>query len=137
MADEIVAVNNQSNVLGGIYSSVNADTQEERLAIYDAVSNAASLDDVIGTVLHISNIIMQPVEMTDAKTGEITERYRIVLIDEVGTAYGCVSSGVETSIRNLMAIVGPAPWEPALPLKPVKKQGRNGYKFTTLVHVSE
>jgi hypothetical protein len=136
MSEEIVAVNSQSNVLGGIYSSVNAETQAERLAIYDAVSNAAPLDDVIGTVLHVSNIIMQPVEMTDAKTGEITERYRIVLIDEDGTAYGCVSSGVETSIRNLMAIVGPAPWEPALLLKPVKKQGRNGYKFTTLVHVS-
>lgn len=108
-------------------------TMDERLKIFNAVNNAFSLEDIINTPINISNIIIQPVETVDRATGEQMQRNRIVLICEDGTAYGCMSTGVETALRNLFAIVGnPDEWEHAITMKPVKVQGKNGFKFTTL-----
>ena len=116
----------------GMYCSIHAETQADRLDIYEAVSNSLPLDDMVGKVVEVENVIIQPVEMTDNATGEQVMRNRIVLITPTGDAYGCTSTGVETSMRNLFAIVGCPPWNPAIAFDVVKKQGRNGYKFTTL-----
>lgn len=116
----------------GMYCSIHAETQEDRLDIYEAVSNSLPLDDMVGKVVEVENVIIQPVEMKDNATGEQTVRNRIVLITSKGDAYGCISTGVETSMKNLFAIVGCPPWNPAIAFDVVKKQGRNGYKFTTL-----
>ncbi len=116
----------------GMYCSIHAETQADRLDIYEAVSNSLPLDDMVGKVVEVENVIIQPVEMTDNATGEQTVRNRIVLITPKGDAYGCTSTGVETSMKNLFAIVGCPPWNPAIAFDVVKKQGRNGYKFTTL-----
>lgn len=118
----------------GMYCSIHAETQADRLDIYEAVSNSQPLDDMVGKVVMVENVIIQPVEMTDNATGERSVRNRIVLITPDGEAYGCTSTGVETSMRNLFAIVGCPPWTPAIAFDVVKKQGRNGYKFTSLQH---
>lgn len=116
----------------GMFCSIHAETQADRLDIYEAVSNSLPLDDMVGKVVEVENVIIQPVEMTDNATGEQTVRNRIVLITPKGDAYGCTSTGVETSMKNLFAIVGCPPWNPAIAFDVAKKQGRNGYKFTTL-----
>lgn len=121
-----------TDILGGLWSSITAETQDERLQIYDAVSNSMPLDDMVGKTITISDVILQPTEVTDNATGELENRTRIVLITPEGDAYGCMSTGVETSIKNLFGIVGTPPWEPAITMEVVKKQGRNGYKFTSL-----
>ena len=121
-----------TDILGGLWSSITAETQDERLQIYDAVSNSMPLDDMVGKTIAISDVILQPTEVTDNATGELENRTRIVLITPEGDAYGCMSTGVETSIKNLFGIVGTPPWEPAITMEVVKKQGRNGYKFTSL-----
>ena len=133
MNNELAEVEQVSNPMNaGFYCSMQADTQADRLAIYDAVSNSDSLDDMIGKVIAITDVVIQPVEMTDNATGEVRNMCRIVLICEDGKAYGCTSSGVATSIQNLFGIVGMPPWNPAIKMVPTKLQGRNGYKFTTL-----
>lgn len=116
----------------GMYCSIHAETQADRLDIYEAVSNSLPLDDMVGKTVVVENVIIQPVEMVDNATGEVGMRNRIVLITPDGDAYGCTSTGVETSMKNLFAIVGCPPWTPAIEFDIVKKQGRNGYKFTTL-----
>ena len=70
----------------GMYCSVHAETQEDRLDIYEAVSNSMSLDDMVGKTIEVENVIIQPVEMTDHATGEQTTRNRIVLISPNGDA---------------------------------------------------
>lgn len=125
-------MNDAPDMVKGMYCSIHAETQEDRLDIYEAVSNSLSLDDMVGKVVEVENVIIQPVEMTDTATGEIMQRNRIVLITPKGDAYGCTSTGVETSMKNLFSIVGCPPWNPAIKFEVVKKQGRNGYKFTSL-----
>lgn len=134
MSNEIMKRNENGNAMPAIYSSVTAATLEERLAVFQAVSNSGSLDDIVGETLAVRDVIIQPV-MVKSEEGE-REAARIVLIDKSGAAYGCVSTGVETSLRNLFAIVGEPPYSPALNFKVVKKQGRHGYKFTSLEFVS-
>lgn len=133
MTDELATTEqNMPQINAGFYCSMQADTQADRLAIYDAVSNSDSLDDMVGKTIAITDVVIQPVEMSDNATGEVRNMNRIVLICEDGKAYGCTSSGVETSIKNLFGIVGMPPWIPAIKMVPTKQQGRNGYKFTTL-----
>lgn len=128
----IATVNNPFGIeRGGMYCSLAAETQDERLAVYAAVSNAESLDDFIGTPIDVANVVIQSVEVED-EDGDTRDALRIVLIDDDGKAYGCMSNGVQTAVRNLMGIVGMPPWYPSIRLVPMKKQGRNGYKFTTL-----
>jgi hypothetical protein len=133
MENELSTITNDAPEFSrGMYCSIHAETQEDRLDIYEAVSNSLSLDDMVGKVVEVENVIIQPVEMTDNVTGEIMQRNRIVLITPKGDAYGCTSTGVETSMKNLFSIVGCPPWNPAIKFEVVKKQGRNGYKFTSL-----
>lgn len=133
MTNEIVAAESTNNeVTKGMYCSMSAESQQERLAVFDAVSNSGSVDDMIGKNIAVKDVVIQPVDLLDKATGEMRTANRIVLIDENGEAYGCVSQGVETSLKNLIAIVGEPTWEPAINLTPTKKQGSNGYKFTTL-----
>lgn len=116
----------------GFYCSLQGDSQTDRLKVYEAVSNSQPFETIIDKVINVTDVIIQPVEIADNKTGEISNRNRIVLVTEKGAAYGCTSMGVETSVKNLFGIVGTPPWNPALPLKPVKKKGNNGFSFTTL-----
>lgn len=136
MTNEITvhnAENNGAAVMGGgnLFSSFKAETREERLAVFKAVSETEALDDHIGETIMVRDMIIQPVELKD-DNGEVRIASRIIIIDDQGTAYGCVSSGVETSVRNLFVTVGEPTYEPPLPLRAVKKAGRHGFKFTSL-----
>lgn len=132
-----LAASNESTVnafMGGIFSSVQAETQEEKLEIYASISDCDDLKKQVNKVINVENVIIQQVELPNDDTGELEKANRIVLIDNKGKAYGCTSTGVETSIKNLFAVVGAAPWSPAIPLMPVMKQGRNGWEFMSLVY---
>lgn len=133
MTNELATVQDGAkDFAAGMFCSIEAETIEDRLAVYDAVSNSGPLDDMVGKTIHVQDVIIQPVEVVDNSTGEVGMRNRIVMVTPEGDAYGCTSTGVETSMRNLFAIVGVPPWNPAIALDVVKKMGRNGYKFTTL-----
>lgn len=129
---QLTANDTMNSFMGGIFSSVQAETQDEKLALYDAISNCEDLKKQVNKVINVENIVIQQVELENDETGEVSLANRIVLIDDKGKAFGCTSSGVETSVRNLIAVVGAAPWTPAIPLTPVMKQGRNGWEFMTL-----
>lgn len=132
MDNELATIDGAADIFRGMFSSIQAETQADRLDIYDAVSNSEPLDEIVGSHIEVEHVIIQPIEMRDNMTGDIVVRNRIVLITPDGKAFGCTSSGVETSIKNLFSIVGCPPWNPAIALDVVKKQGRNGYKFTSL-----
>ena len=70
------------------------------------------------------------------RTGEITPAPRIILIDDKGTSYTCVSIGVYNSLRNIvMDLWLPSEEEPIV-IIPRRVKGKNRYEFTSL-EVSE
>jgi hypothetical protein len=115
-----------------MYSSMKSETREERLDLFEAVTNAEPLEDHINECIMVQDVTIQPVEFVDSVTGEYKMQNRITLITPDKDAFACTSLGVETSLKQLFGIVGNPPWVPALPLKAVKQQGNGKYKFTSL-----
>lgn len=139
MANEIVPAGGQeistidtSNPIGGMYSSMKSETREDRLDLFEAVTNAEALEDHINERIDVQDVTIQPVEFADSLTGELKMQNRITLITPEKDAFACTSLGVETSLKQLFGIVGEPPWIPAIPLKAVKQQGNGKYKFTSL-----
>ena len=118
------------------FSTFEPETMEEAINLAAALSDAEALEDQIGNVIGIHDYVVQPIEVVNEKTGVIESANRIVLMCDEGN-FACVSSGVETSMRNLTTALKnfPAPWNPSVKVKPVKKQGKNGFKFTSLEFV--
>lgn len=118
------------------FTTLNPQTMDEAIDLAAALSDADALEDQIGNVISIHDYVIQPVEMVNEKTGEVETANRIVLVCDEGN-FACVSTGVETSMRNLTTALAafPFPWTPSVKVKPVKKQGKNGYKFTSLEFV--
>lgn len=133
MTNEIVAqANDNIPAMAGMYSSIHAESMADRLEVFDAVNNADNLKDMVGKTITISDVIIQPVDTTDERTGEPVTRNRIVCVTPEGDAYGCMSTGIETAMKNLFAIVGMPTWEPAIKFDVVQRRGKKGYDFLTL-----
>lgn len=72
-----------------------------------------SRDDKINMV----HFLVHPVHMIDRETGEVNGGDRIVILDNEGASYECVSTGVFDSLRLLMALLGhPSTWTEPVPV---------------------
>lgn len=114
------------------YTSIEDNgTRESKIAIYNALNESGvRLADQVNKVLNIKDLAAFPVEIV-TDDGEIVQAMRMIFIDEDGTQYASVATGVYSSLQKIIGIVGPAPWNPALRLTPINQKTRRG--FNTLV----
>lgn len=132
MSNEIMQANENSAVMG-FKSSIQGATREEQNLIFKAVTNAERLADHLGERLDVTDVLVQPVELADPLTGEMTVNTRITLVTAERKAYSAVSKGIETALKNMFQIFGDPSWEPAIPLVAEKKRSNNGgFEFMTL-----
>jgi len=109
---------------------------ETRTATFDAMTNALPVADNLGTVINLRNWVIQPVEMPvdekdPAKGTQLAPR--IILIDEDGSAFAAISSGILKSLENLAGVFGkPADWPGAIPVVVSEQKSRAGFRFMTL-----
>lgn len=121
-------------MMGGLadsYCSLKGGDRATGLAIFDAISNADSLEDHMDEVINVHDLFMVPVELTDPVTGEVRDAVRVVLMCDEGNFATC-SKGVLISVNNLVASIGKPTWEPPVALRVEKKKGTR-FKFTNLV----
>lgn len=115
---------------------------DAKLATFDAMTNALRVDENFGTVINLRNWVVQPVEMPkddkDPSKGTALAP-RIILIDEDGTSYAAISSGILKSLENLVGVFGkPAGWPGSIPVVVSEERGRSGYRYMTLsIHKGE
>lgn len=112
-----------------MYCSMKAESTEQRTALFNAMTNPTGrLSDLINTEINVVDIYCEMVHMTstDQNTGEYIEQDvpRTVLITESGESYSCVSMGVYSAIKKLIALFGEPTWNP--PLKLMVKQIKKG-----------
>lgn len=117
---------------GTTWCSLQGADRETGLRVFDALSNAEALDDHVGDVISVHDLATQSVALPDPETGELRDTLRIVLMCDEGNFATC-STGVYTSLDNLICAIGAPTWAPSIPLHIEKKKGSRGYKFTTLV----
>lgn len=128
------AANTPVNIIDG-YSSIVGDDFETRKRVLTAVTNAEQLSEHVGETILIKDILVQPVQSENEKTGEVEDYLRTTLIAEDGTAYAAGSSGLAMSVRNILGIMGePSTWPEPLAAKVVEKPSSKGkgWKFFTL-----
>lgn len=115
------------------YCSIKGDSREALVAMYNAINSPDhKLSDFVGKKLNIIDISIERVENMNEETGEMAANARVVLIDENGESYNCVSSGIYSAIKKLVAVFGEPTWEPALPVEVQNLSTKKGRKTMTL-----
>ena len=115
------------------YCSIKGDTREALVAMYNAINSPDhKLSDFVGKKLNIKDISIERVENMNDETGEMATNARVVLIDDNGESYTCVSSGIYSAIKKLVAVFGEPTWEPALPVEVQNLSTKKGRKTMTL-----
>ncbi len=115
------------------YCSIKGDTREAKVAMYNAINSPDhKLSDFVGKKLNIKDISIERVENPSDETGEMVANARVVLIDENGESYTCVSSGIYSAIKKLVSVFGEPTWEPALPVEIQNLSTKKGRKTMTL-----
>ena len=115
------------------YCSIKGDSREALEAMYNAINSPDhKLSDFVGKKLNIKDISIERVENMNDETGEMAANARVVLIDENGESYTCVSSGIYSAIKKLVAVFGEPTWEPALPVEVQNLSTKKGRKTMTL-----
>lgn len=121
------------------YSSIVANTFEEKAKLFNAISDPAhKLGDVINQVIFIRDVYVETIELarTDAAGNQVYDETgapvtdvapRIVLIDKDGDTYQAVSTSVMSNLGALISTFGEPTWEPAIPIE-VKQRSTGSYR---------
>lgn len=101
------------------YCSLKANTIEEKKKLYNAQNSPdAKLSDMINMVIEVKDVYVEIVKLTDQNTGEEINAPRIVLIDNEGKSYQCVSVGIFKCLAKIFNLFGtPDKWDSHLSLK--------------------
>jgi len=125
LSNDVVSVSNQ-------FTSMRAETQEEKVALYNAINNPEQrLSDCINMTLLVKDLYIEVVECTNDETGERTSCPRIVIIDHEGKSYQCVSVGIYSALKKAIQIFGAPTWHEPIPFT-VKQVTKGNRKMLTL-----
>lgn len=114
------------------YTSMVATTPEEKARLYNIMNNPDKrLGDCINMQIKAKDLFVEVVECTNEETGEKTMCPRIVIIDEKGVSYQCVSVGIYSALKKVIQIFGAPTWEKPITLE-VKQITKGARKMLTL-----
>lgn len=82
--------------------------------------------------INVAYIYCHKVEMVDPRSGEVTEAFRTVLVDEKGEAYGFVSDGILQAAIGIFKAYNFGQIAPPLKVKLETIKTRSGRKMLTL-----
>jgi len=112
--------------LGSFYS-INPATTAEKIKLYNAVNTPDQrLADHINETIEVKDVLVEIVQLVQEATGELVACPRIILIDNKGTSYQCVSIGIMSGLKRIFKLFGVPTWE--VPVKMKIKQITKGKK---------
>ena len=114
------------------FSSLKADTDEEKANLFNAINNPAKrLSDCINMKINAQDLYIEFVNCTNEETGEVTACPRIVIIDADGVSYQAVSLGIYSALKKVIQIFGVPTWHNGIMLE-VKQVTKGTRKMLTL-----
>lgn len=114
--------------------SIKAETAEEKALVFNAANNPQhKVADFINKKIMVKDIYAETLELVNKETGEVDKAPRIVLIDEAGEAYECVSVGMFSALKKLIATFGEPTWEQPIPVVVKQEKVANGSMLTISV----
>ena len=124
--NEIITTNTKKNeILDGIntattsiYSSFVAESNDDKAKLYNALNSPeVRIADHIGKEINVKDVIIEPVEIVDEKTGEVRTTPRVTLIDVNGHTYTATSYGIYNSLKRIFGLYGSPTWEEGIPVR--------------------
>jgi DNA polymerase III delta prime subunit len=128
--------------LGSFYS-VKAETKADKVKLFNAINNPDfRLADFINMKIKIKDVVVEIVELeqTDDEDkpkvdidGEVIKQKapRVVLIDDKGKSYQCVSVGIFSALKKMIALFGTPTWEEPIEIM-VKQVSKKERKMLTI-----
>jgi hypothetical protein len=108
-----------------MYTSLDTTDKSKRMLIMKALQDCdAKLTENVNKSIMAVDYFAHDVQLKGKEDGEIIETIRLVVIDQEGLCYECVSQTLLRSLQTVAFVFGPPPWEP--PLKLTVKSKRNG-----------
>jgi hypothetical protein len=134
--DVVGAIQGLNNPESAFYSSIKGTDFNARKAVAAALTSSTPIDESMGQTIQLVNFIVQPVDLVDDDSGEVTTAPRVILIDDEGKAYHATSVGLLSSVRNIVSVLGePSDWPEPVAVRVEQQKGRNGFKFFTIKFV--
>lgn len=124
--NEIITTNTKKNeILEGIntattsiYSSFVAESNDDKAKLYNALNSPeVRIADHIGKEINVKDVIIEPVEIVDEKTGEVRTTPRVTLIDVNGHTFTATSYGIYNSLKRIFGLYGSPTWEEGIPVR--------------------
>lgn len=112
MKNELVIFNPENTMEREMYTTVDLNTEEARVDLFNATESAdVLLNDIVGQTITVNNIYVEknPIKEVDDETGEVTfngVKYRTILFDTDGQTYATGSYGVYNSVRKMIDLLG-------------------------------
>jgi hypothetical protein len=114
-----------------VFSTITGTDFKSKVAVVNAIQNASPVADNLGKTIALANVVVQPVEMTNERTGELQTVPRVTLIDGAGKAYHCISDVVYKDLKTIFGVIGhPSTWPAPLDVVVNKEKGKVGSYFT-------
>lgn len=120
MSNEIAVQNSPLTDINETQSmcSFTVDTVEDKKKLFKvATAPDHNVAEYIGKSIKIKDVYAEVVHMTNQETGEVTDGIRMVIIDDKGESYQCVSSGMWNAFTRMRAIFGNPTYDPAIPIE--------------------
>ena len=130
MNNEIAVQNNSLTDINETQSmcSFTVETVEDKKKLFKvATAPDHNVAEYIGKSIKIKDVYAEVVHMTNQETGENTDGIRMVIIDDKGESYQCVSSGMWNAFTRMRAIFGNPTYDPAIPIE-IKQIDKGVYK---------
>lgn len=116
------------------FCSVKAETMEDKALVFNAANNPRhKVADFINKKIMVRDVYAETLEFVNKETGEFEKAPRIVLIDYKGEAYECVSVGMFSALKKLIATFGEPTWEQPIPVIVKQEKVANGSMLTLSV----
>lgn len=118
----------QDNSFCSVDPELGADAKK---LIYNASNNPThKIDDYINKTIMLKDVFVEIIELVNDTTGEMEQAPRIVLIDEKGESFQCVSNGVFGSLKKLIAIFGEPTYVEPIPVVVKQVKVKRGTMLT-------
>jgi len=132
MVDDIQETNLMQQMDLGSYYSIQPTTKAEKLALYNALNNPQErLADHINMTINVKDVLVEIVELEQEATGELVKCPRIILIDDKGTSFQCVSVGVFSGLKKIMKLFGEPTWDEPIAMR-IKQVAKKEKKMLTI-----
>lgn len=114
------------------FCSMTAKTQEEKIKLYQAMNNPEKrLSECINLEIKMKDVYVEVVNLIDEITGQQIKAPRIVIIDDKGVGYTCVSIGIFSALKKVFQIFGVPTYDKPLTVVPTQLT-RGANKILTL-----